>query len=118
MTESGVLAEAETLMLNTKRLVVPAATDAADGGVIDRSVDGDVTVGVTVSASWPEFATVISIAPESPANTFPLHVALNRSVEVVHETKSRARSPLAVAALMESGSLRLRVVVTVRALNA
>ena len=115
-TGSGVAAAAEMLMLNVKTLVAPAGTDATDGAVTNTSLDEDVTVGVTVRASWPEFATVMAIAPKSPANTLPVHVALDESVEVVHETESRAKSPVADAAFMESGSLRLRVVVTDRAL--
>jgi hypothetical protein len=118
VTESGVVALAETLTLKVKALVVPAATDAADGNDTVTSVDVNTMLGVTVSASWPEFATVMTTAPKSPAKTLPLHVALSKSVDVVHVTASRAKSPLTVAALMESGSLRVRVVVTVRALKA
>ena len=115
-TGLGVAADAETIMLNVKTLVAPAGTDATDGTVTITSVDEDATVGVTVSASWPEFATVIAIPPTSPAKTLPVHVALDESVEVVHETESRAKSPVADAAFMKRGSLRLRVVVTDRAL--
>ena len=56
---SGVAALAEIVTPNVNTLVVPAPTDAAEGGVNARSFDDEVTVGVTVSASWPEFATVI-----------------------------------------------------------
>ena len=115
-TGLGVAADAETIMLNVKTLVAPAGTDATDGTVTIKSVDEDVTVGVTVRASWPEFATVMAIPPRSPAKTLPVHVALDESVEVVQETESKAKSPVADAAFMESGSLRLRVVVTDRAL--
>ncbi len=118
VTESGVAALAETLTLNTKLLVPPAATDAADGDVTVTSLDVTVTVGVTVRASWPEFATVTAIAPRSPAKTLPLHVAPNESVDMVHVTESSVKSPLAVAAFIERGSLRLRVVVTDNALKA
>jgi hypothetical protein len=118
VAESGVLAPADTLTLNVKTLVAPAATEAAEGEVTVTSKVEDVTVGVTVSASWPELATVISTAPRSPAKTLPLQVALSESVEIVHVTKSKARSPETPAALMERGSLKVSVVVTVRALKA
>ncbi len=116
--DAGVGALADTLTLNVNALVAPAATEAAEGEVTVTSREEEVTVGVTVSASWPEFDTVISTAPKSPAKTLPLHEALRESVEIVHVTESKAKSPLTPAALMDSGSLTLRVVDTVRALKA
>ncbi len=51
LTVSGVAALAETLTLNTKLLLLPAATDAVDGKLTVTSVEVEVTVGVTVRAS-------------------------------------------------------------------
>jgi hypothetical protein len=118
VAEAGVAALADTLTLNVNALVAPAATDVADGKVTLTSKEEEVTVGDTVSASWPELATVIAIAPKSPAKTLPLHEALRESVEIVHVTASKAKSPLTPAALMDSGSLTLSVVDTDRALKA
>jgi len=59
VTVSGVAALAEIVAPNVNTLVVPAPTEAAEGDFNVTSFDEEVTVRVTVSASWPEFATVI-----------------------------------------------------------
>src|SRR5262249_20745109 len=112
VTVSCEVALAETITLKMNTTVTPAPTDAADGTVTVTSFDEEVREGVTVSASWPEFAIVIWTAPMSPANTLPLQTALRESVEVVQDMVSDARSPVTVARLIESGSLTVSVVVT------
>ena len=59
VTVSGVVALAEIVTPNVNTLAVPAPTEAAEGEANVTSLDEKVTVGFTVSASWPEFATVI-----------------------------------------------------------
>ncbi len=59
VTVSGVVALAAIVTPNVNTLVVPAPTEAAEGDVNTTSFDEEVTVGVTVRASWPELATVI-----------------------------------------------------------
>jgi len=55
----GAVALAETTILKVNTSLEPAPTEAAEGDVTVRSVEDDVMLGVTVRASWPEFATVI-----------------------------------------------------------
>jgi len=59
VTVSGVIALDAIVTPNVNTMVVPAPTEAAEGDVNVTSLDEEVTVGFTVSASWPEFATVI-----------------------------------------------------------